>query len=92
MSTFSERKWKKKMSDLSWLEKLSHLRFSRVVLLMEKWFSIFIVCWLVLVGVTTTNIWISAVALGLVYAIAHMHYHDLEDAAGLPVRHLVLRF
>ncbi len=81
------------MSDsVSWLEKLSHLRFSRIVLLMEKWFSIFIVCWLVLVGVTSVNIWISSVALALAYAVAHVHYHDLEDAAGLPVRHLVLRF
>lgn len=80
------------MSDLDWNGRLHHLRWNRLVLFMEKWFSLFIFGFFFLLDFGPVFLVVIALGLAFLYLIAHNHYHTLEDCAGLPSNHLVVRY
>lgn len=77
--------------ELSWKQKLFHIRFSRLVLLCEKWFSIMIICWLLLFGITPTNLTITGILFFAGYFWTHANHYNLEEAAGLPVNRVNIK-
>jgi hypothetical protein len=80
------------MSDLTWFDKLHHIRFSMLLLTLEKWFSVFIVCFLVLAGIAPIWLSFSVFVLFLLYLHFHANHYELVQGAGLPVVRAVLRF
>lgn len=80
------------MSELTWSDRLNFVRFSRAILLFEKWFSILILCWL---GLFTHSpvfvLFCSIVFFGMFLLNFTNHYH-LERAAGLPSQQLVIAY
>lgn len=80
------------MSDLSWPTRLHHVRFSRLILFLEKWASIYIVCVLFLLGYSPTIAAACALFLFVAYALVHAGHYLLEESAGLPVNRWTFRF
>lgn len=80
------------MSDLDWNGKLHHLRWSRLVLLVEKWLSLFLLGFFFLLELHPVTLVLIAACLFGLYLLAHNHYHTLEDAAGLPSNHMIVRY
>jgi len=81
------------MSDgyADWHTKLFHLRFSRLVLLTEKWASVMFFCWFLLFGVAHATLVVIGLAFFLLYLHAHISHRNLEEAAGIPTTSIVLR-
>jgi hypothetical protein len=73
-------------------EQLFHLRWVRLVLLVEKWMSVLVMGFFFLCGLNPLAATVLAFTLFFLYIFAHNHYHTLEDAAGLPSNHLIVRF
>lgn len=80
------------MSELDWHTKLHHLRWTRLVLLMEKWFSLLLFAFFCLLQLHWAVLVLIAYGLAHMYFFAHNHFHTLEDAAGLPSNHLIVRY
>lgn len=78
--------------DLDWQTKLSHIRWTRLVLFMEKWLSVFIMCFFSLFDFHPLTRAAFALLLFVSWLVAHNNYHTLEDSAGLPTNHLVIRY
>jgi hypothetical protein len=80
------------MSELTWHEKLNHIRFMRLLLWTDHWLTwmtLIVILWLrfppLFIAVYVVLRLISVV-------ISHSKTRELEDAAGLPTNHLVIRF
>lgn len=80
------------MSDLDWNGRLHHLRWNRLVLLMEKWFSLLVLGFFFLLDFHPVSVLALAFVLLFAYFLAHNHYHSLEGAAGMPSNQIVLRY
>lgn len=63
---------------------LNHLRFSRFVVLVEKWMSIIILIFLKLAGFQHFTIFCCLLLLLLTYFIVSRNHQILEDTAGVP--------
>lgn len=72
------------MSDLSWFERLHHIRFSSMMLAIEKWFSIFVLCFLILAGVGPISMAAFVVVFLVLYCHVHVNHYELLEGAGLP--------
>jgi len=80
------------MSELDWPTKLLHLRFSRAVLFLEKWMTVLLLCILVFAGLK----WPFLATLGLMllglFVLAYNGHFNLEEAAGMPVNRVTMRY
>ena len=77
---------------MDWETRLHHIRWVRLILLMEKWLSLLFLGFFFVLGVPSSWLVFLAVLLFGTYFACHNHYHTLEDAGGLPSNHLVLRY
>lgn len=77
---------------LTWTDRLNHLRFWRTIVLMEKWLSVFFLCWLFLAGLSPLKLTIVGFLFAVCYFVVSQTHFNLEDAAGMPVQHLVVRY
>lgn len=73
-------------------ETLFHLRWARLVLLVEKWMSLLIMALFMLMELPLAALVFIAIALLFFYLIAHNHYHQLEFSAGMPANQLVVHY
>lgn len=73
-------------------ETLFHLRWTRLVLLVEKWMSLMIMALFMIMAVHPAGLVFIAAVLIVFYLIAHNHYHQLEFAAGMPANQLVVHY
>ena len=80
------------MSEINWVERLHHLRFSRWVMLIEKWFSVMLLVFLLIVDIDHRVIVASAFLLFLLYFFVHANHYNLEEGAGLPVQRMTIKF
>lgn len=80
------------MSDLDWATRLHHLRFSRLLLFLEKWASIFLVLLLAVAGVQFPILSMAFVVIFILFVCAWNYHFNLEEAAGMPVGRLVVRY
>lgn len=80
------------MSELSWDTRLHHIRWTRLVLLAEKWFSFLLIAFFFLLESSSLTLAALVSVLFCLYFFAHNHYHTLEDAGGLPANHLIVRY
>lgn len=80
------------MSDLTWADKLNHIRFSRSILLVEKWFSVLILCWLLLFTNNYPIVAFAALLFLFLFLLNHINHRQLEHAGGMPTSELVVRY
>ena len=80
------------MSDLDWNGRLHHIRWNRLVLFMEKWFSLLILGFFFLLDFQPVSVVALALILLFMYVLAHNHYYSLEGAAGLPSNQIIVRY
>jgi hypothetical protein len=69
-----------------------HVRFSRLVLFMEKWASLILVLILVTAGVAPPVIGITLAIVAILFLFAWNSHFNFEEAAGMPVNRLTVRY
>ena len=77
---------------MNWETRLHHIRWARLVLFMEKWFSLLFLGFFFLLDVPSAWLVVLALIFAVTYFACHNHYHSLEDAGGLPSNQLVVRY
>ena len=75
-----------------WPNRLVHLRFSRLVLFLEKWASIFTILILAVAGVQFPLLSIAAVVIFITMVCAWNYHFNLEEAAGMPISRFTVRY
>ncbi len=80
------------MSELSWPERLFHVRYSRYVMLLEKWFAVAILCLLFIIGVPLAAILVIGAMFFGHYLMVHSNHYHLEEQGGLPVQRVTVAF
>ena len=74
------------MSELSWTSRLHHIRFSRLVLLIEKLFVVFVAALAIVMHLDPHITGGLVVLLAVMYLRLHSNHFYLEAAGGLPVQ------
>lgn len=80
------------MSDLSWSSKLHHIRFSRLVLFMEKLFVVIVATLALLLQLNPHITGGLIVLLAIMYLNLHSNHFYLEATGGLPVQPGMIRY
>ena len=81
------------MSELAWHVKLHHLRFSRFILLIEKWMTMFLFCLAVAFPEFHRVIVVVVFVVLLIhFLVTHNKHFELESEAGMPSNQIVLRY
>ncbi len=74
------------MSDLTWTSKLHHIRFSRLLLFVEKLFVVLVACLAILMELNPHITGGLVVLLAVMYLRLHSNHYYLEATGGLPVQ------
>lgn len=77
---------------MDWETRLHHIRWARLVLLMEKWFSLLFLGFFFVLDVPSAWLLVVALVLFVTYFACHSHYFALENAGGLPSNQIVVRY
>ena len=80
------------MSELNWSDRLGHLRFSRGLLFLEKWLSLFMIPLLIILSMPLPVISALVVFCAVWLFLAYNSHFNLEEAAGMPVNYVTLKY
>lgn len=80
------------MSELTWHERLNHVRFSRLILFADKWLVLIVSIVMLYLNFPLQLIASYAVFAAVMFGLQYAKHTVLEDAAGLPTNHLVIRY
>lgn len=77
---------------VTWAMRLSHIRFSRVVLFAEKWLSLILLVALLVLGFGNAIFTCFAILIFLLFALVHANHYNLEETGGMPINRITLKF
>lgn len=80
------------MSELDWTNRLLHLRFSRAILFFEKWLSFFFVSFLLILSMPWPIVSVVAFVCSVFFLLAYSSHFNLEEAAGMPVNYVTVKY
>jgi hypothetical protein len=77
---------------MDWHTRLNHIRFSRAVLFMEKWTSLIFIAIMILAGFALPFVGAIGAVLAILFVLVYSGHYNLEEAAGMPVNRLSMRY
>ena len=80
------------MSEVNWSDRLNHIRFSRCVLFLEKWFSVIILVLLVILKLNPIAVAVVSAIFAIHYLMTHAGHFLLEETGGMPVNRVTMRY